>query len=54
MPQAILGTLNLQDFDEKVKSMMTKSHNKIPDGTKRADICMIFGKEEQLVTIRDP
>ena len=47
-----LETMNLQEFDEKVKSSMKKSQNKISDGTKRADICKICGKEGQWVTIR--
>ena len=46
-------TMNLQEFDEKVKSLMKKSQNKISDGTKRADICKICGNEGQWVTIRD-
>ena len=45
-------TMSLQEFDEKVKSLMKKSQSKISDGTKRADICKICGKEGQWVTIR--
>ena len=40
-------------LDEKVKSMMVKSENKISDGTKRAHICKECGKEGQWVAIRD-
>ena len=44
---------DLQELDEKVKSLMEKSQNKTSDGTKRANICKVCGKEGQWVAIRD-
>ena len=44
---------NLQELDEKVKSMMEKSQNLIPSGKQRADICKVCGKEGAGIAIRD-
>jgi len=47
---------DVQELDEKVKSMMTKSQNSIPNGPKlfaRADICTVCGKEGLGSTIRN-
>ena len=49
---ATFETGDLQELDEKVKSMMEKSQNKI-SSRGRADICKICGKEGQWVAIRD-
>ena len=46
-------TVDLQELDEKVKSMMEKSSNLIPSGIQRARICKVCGKEGQAVNIRD-
>ena len=44
----ITGT---HELDHKVKSMMTKSQNMLPNGHQRADICTVYGKEGK--NIRD-
>ena len=44
---------DLQELDEKVKSMMEKSQNKIANRAERASVCKICGKEGQWVAIRD-
>ena len=44
---------DLQELDEKVKSMMEKSQNLIPSGRQRADICKVCGKEGAGIAIRD-
>ena len=44
---------DLQELDEKVKSMMEKSQNLIPSGTKKAHICKVCGKEGEGIAIRD-
>ena len=44
---------DLKELNEKVKSMMEKSENRISDGTKMAHICKVCGKEGQWVAIRD-
>jgi len=44
------------ELDEKVKSMMTKSQNSIPNGStgmKKADICTVCGKEGLGTNIRN-
>ena len=46
-------TGDLQELDEKVKSMMEKSQNLDPSGKGRARICRVCGKEGQSMTIRD-
>ena len=46
-------TADLQELDEKVKSMMETSQNLIPSGRERAKICKVCGKEGQAVNIRD-
>ena len=47
---------DLQQLDEKVKSLMEFSENLIPNGTqgeRRAKICKVCGKEGQSMAIRD-
>ena len=46
---------NFQELDEKVKSMMDWSQNRIQcgDGERRAKICKVCGKEGQSMAIRD-
>ena len=44
---------DLQELDEKVKSMVEKSQNFISNGKRRADICKVCGKEEEGIAIRD-
>ena len=44
---------DLQELDEKVKSMMEKSQNMAPNGRERAKICKICGKEGYGIAIRD-
>ena len=44
---------DLQELDEKVKSMMEKSQNFIPSGKQRADVCKVCGKEGERTAIRD-
>ena len=44
---------DLQELDEKVKSMMEKSQNLIPSGKERAKICKVCGKEGAGIAIRD-
>ena len=51
IPNFITG--DLQELDEKVKSMMDISQNLIPSGRERAKICKVCGKEGQTVNIRD-
>ena len=51
IPNFVSG--DLQELDEKVKSMMEKSTNLIPSGRKRADICKVCGKEGEGIAIRD-
>ena len=46
-------TRDLQELDEKVKSMMEKSQNKLRNRAERASVCKICGKEGQWVAIRD-
>ena len=44
---------DLQELDEKVKSLMEKSQNLHPSGYQRANICKVCGKEGHPMTIRD-
>ena len=44
---------DLQQLDEKVKSLMEFSENLIPNGKGRARICKVCGKEGQSMAIRD-
>ena len=43
----------LGELDEKVKSMMEKSNNTLPNRKEKSNICKICGKEGQWVAIRD-
>ena len=43
----------LGELDEKVKSMMQKSNNTLPNRKEKSNICKICGKEGQWVAIRD-
>ena len=38
-------SVDLEDLDERVKSMMKKSENKLANGAQKADICKVCGKE---------
>ena len=52
IPNFIPG--DLQQLDEKVKSLMEFSENLIPDGKgERRKICKVCGKEGQSMAIRD-
>ena len=51
IPNFVSG--DLQELDEKVKSMMENSQNLDPRGKQRAKICKMCGKEGQGVNIRD-
>ena len=44
---------DLQDLDIKVKSMMEKSQNLIPNGKEKAKTCKVCGKEGAGIAIRD-
>ena len=44
---------DLQELDEKVKSMMETSQNRIQSGERRAKICKVCGMEGHSTTIRD-
>ena len=45
---------DLQELDEKVKTMMEKSQNRTLEGTRlKAHICKLCGKEGQVTAIRD-
>ena len=44
---------DLGDLDEKVKSMMEKGHNTLPNRSEKASVCKVCGKEGQWVAIRD-
>ena len=43
---------DLEELEERVKSMMEKSQNKLPDGRK-ADVCKVCGKEDKTTNIKD-
>ena len=49
---AVVNSVDLQDLDAKVKSMIGKSENLASDSNK-ARVCKVCGKEGQWVTIRD-
>ena len=50
----IQGNIKLQELDERVKSMMTKSLNFCSTNSgRKADICMVCGKEGKGKDIRD-
>ena len=51
IPSFVSG--DLQELDEKVKSMMETSQNRLPNGPGRAKICKVCGKEGQSMGIRD-
>ena len=51
IPNFVSG--DLQELDEKVKSMMEISQNLIPSGKERAKICKVCGKEGHSMAIRD-
>jgi len=47
---------DIKELDEKVRSMMTKSQNTIPNGSHlftKADVCAVCGKEGKSYNIRD-
>ena len=44
---------DLGELDEKVKSMIEKSNNTLPNRKEKSNICKICGKEGQWVAIRD-
>ena len=47
------GVTDLGELDEKVKSMMEKGHNTLPNRSEKASVCKVCGKEGQWVAIRD-
>ena len=51
IPNFVSG--DLQELDEKVKSMMEKSTNLIANGKQRAYICKVCEKEGHGIAIRD-
>ena len=50
IPNFVSG--DLQELDEKVKSMMETSENLIQNGKQRAKICKMCGKEGLLANIK--
>ena len=44
---------DLQELDQKVRSMMVLGQNKIADGKQRASVCQICGKEGKTNLIKD-
>ena len=52
MPTDYYAT-DLGELDEKVKSMMEKGNNTLPNRAGKVDVCKICGKEGQWVAIRD-
>ena len=46
-------SLDFKELDEKVKSMMEKSQNRIKSGLQFANICKVCGKEGEGIAIRD-
>ena len=51
LPNFVSG--DFKALDEKVKSMMEKSQNRIKSGHKFANICKVCGKEGEGIAIRD-
>ena len=51
IPHVVSG--DLQELDEKVKSMMETSQNLIASGERKAKICKVCGKEGHSMAIRD-
>ena len=51
MLNSFSGNTNLEELDEKVKSMMTFSENKLSKQKGRARICKVCGKEGQMIAI---
>ena len=51
VPNFVSG--DLQELDEKVKSMMEASQNFDPSGKQKAKICKVCGKEGAGIAIRD-
>ena len=51
IPNFVSG--DLKELDEKVKSLMEKSQNILPNRGRRADICKVCGKEGEGIAIRD-
>ena len=51
IPNFVTG--DFQELDEKVKSMMEASQNRLPNAPGRAKICKVCGKEGQSMAIRD-
>ena len=51
IPNFVTG--DMQELDEKVKSMMEISQNLIPSGREKAKICKVCGKDGAGIAIRD-
>ena len=51
IPNFVSG--DLQQLDEKVKSMIERSENLLPNGKEKAKICKLCGKEGSAITLRD-
>ena len=51
LPNFVSG--NFKELDEKVKSMMEKSQNRIKSGREFAKVCKMCGKEGEGIAIRD-
>jgi len=43
---ANVNITDIKELDEKVKSIMTKSQNILPNGQQKADMCTVSGKED--------
>ena len=44
---------DLEELEERVKSMMGKSQNNLPSGRQKADVCKVCGKEDKSNNIKD-
>ena len=44
---------DLKELEERVKSMIGKSQNNLPDGHQKADVCKVCGKEGKKQNIKD-